>query len=609
MADLLSLLAVLEHDPDDLHALEPLVEAARLVPPDVRANRFAQARKTLASRGRPDAVVELLDAELATSDDVNRKADLQLERGFALNDELLDVPAAHAAYASVLELRKQDALALEALEELRVAEDNWRKFAAKYIEEAQASTDRSLATQLYVSAAEAHLRFAPAGPEAEQLLKKALEIEPKNDKAAFHLARLLRRVERWAELADLLEERAERSAAVEAKVAALIALADLARGPLAADPRSAARTERALRRALQLDPTHSRALRSATDAAAAAGDWPAVVAAYQAALKARPGIDDVGMLLQIAMVLWKHIGDLDQAEEYFRRIRKVEAMHPAALDFYRSYYTAKGETGKLMTMLKQAEKGAPSAPRAHSDSKSQPISIEIAELAEAQNNPEKAIEAWKQHLRQDPTSAQARSALQRLYRRTEKWNALLDLMKDEIDRIGEADVPAKVARLFEVAEIYRDRLKLDVMVINTFNAILKLDPENQRAGDELAAKFRVLGRWNDLIAVLTRKSEAPSIPDAERVRLLREVADLWSERFGNFANAIKPLERIAELAPSDSDAISRLKEIYTKRRQWRQLIDLLGKEARVLAPAERRAKQAEMARLAAERLGDTRLAI
>ena len=85
------------------------------------------------------------------------------------------------------------------------------------------------------------------------------------------------------------------------------------------------------------------------------------------------------------------------------------------------------------------------------------------------------------------------------------------------------------------------------MVINTYNAILKIDPDNQRAGDELAGKFRTLGRWNDLIAVLTRKSEAPNVPDHERVKLLREVADLWSERFGNFANAIKPLERIAEL--------------------------------------------------------------
>ncbi|MEO8841840.1 MAG: tetratricopeptide repeat protein [Kofleriaceae bacterium] len=588
--------------------MEGLIAAARQAPPDLRSSRFAATRKLLANRGRPDAVVALIDVEIAAigETDKQKQADLLLEKGMVLDGELLDVPAAHAAFASVLELRKNDAMAIEALEELNVAEENWQKFTAKYVQEASASTDRSLATGLYVSAAEAYVRFAPEGGEAEAHLRKALEIDPKNGKAAFHLARLLRRRERWQDLGELLDERAEKAATTEEKVAALIALSELAHTRLA----NGARGERALKRVLVLDPTHPRALRFVTDAAAATGDWAGVVTAYQAALKARRDGDDLGMLLQIGMVLWKHLNDLDQAEEYFRRIRKIDQAHPAALDFYRTYYTAKGETGKLMTLLKSAEKSSQATSRGpRSDSGEKSISIEIAELAEAQNNPEKAIEAWKQHLRTEPTSVQARSSLSRLYRRTEKWNALLDLMKDDIDRLSDSEVAAKVARLFEVAEIYRDRLKLDVMVINTYNAILKIDPDNQRAGDELAGKFRTLGRWNDLIAVLTRKSEAPNVPDHERVKLLREVADLWSERFGNFANAIKPLERIAELTPTDTDAINRLKEIYTKRRQWRQLIDLLGKEASTLAPADRRGKQSEMARLAAERLGDSKLAI
>ena len=602
MADLSALLAVLEHDPDDLQAIEALEAAARAVPPEARANRLAAARKVLAGRGRPDAVVALIDVELAVTDDKNRKADLFLEKGMILESELLDVPLAHAAFASVLELRKGDALANEGLQELTLAEENWQKFAAKFVQEAAASTDRTLATGLYGSAAEQYVRFAPDAPEAEAYLRKALEIDPKNRKAAFHLQRLLTRANRWQDLGELLDERAEKSATVEEKVTALIMLGQIAKDRLGND----ARADRAIRRALALDPTHPRALRWVTDAAAAAGDWASMVAAYQAALKARREGDDLGMLLQIGMVLWKHLNDLDQAEEYFRRLRKLDAAHPAGLDFYRAYYAAKGESGKLISMLKSVEKGTP---RGRSESGEKSISLEIAELAEAQNNPEKAIEAYKQHLRQDPTSVQARSALARLYRRTEKWNALLDLMKDEIEKLPDSEVAAKVSRLFEVAEIYRDRLRLDVMVINTYNAILKVDPDNQRATDELASKFRTLGRWNDLIAVLTRKSEAPGVPDGERVKLLREVADLWSERFGNFANAIKPLERIAELTPSDADAVGKLKEIYTKRRQWRQLIDLLGKEATTLGPDEKRAKQSEMARLAAERLGDTRLAI
>lgn len=604
MADLSSLLAVLEHDPDDAQALEALAGAARHTAPDVRASRFAAARKVLAGRGRPDAVVGLIDSELANTGELDKKIDLLLEKGMILDGELLDVDAARAAFDQVIVLRPSDTMAKEAIEELDVAAKNWKKFAEKYVKEASASTDRGLATGLYVSAAEAYVRYAPESKEAEGYLRKALEVDAKNTKAAFHLARLLRRAERWQDLAKLLEDRADTAPAVEEKVASLIVLADLYRTRLPAPDRADA----AIKRVLVLDPAQPQALRAVTDVLMQSQNWPALVQTYQAALKAKRDGDDLGMLLQIAMVLWRHIGDLDQAEEYFRRVRKIDPGHPAALDFYRVYYPSKGENQKLLAMLRQVEKGAPRA-RSDSGDQSRPIGVEIAELAEAQNNPEKAIEAWKQHLRQDPTSAQARTALARLYRKTEKWNALLDLMKEDIERLPESDVAGRVAKLHDVVEIYRDRLRLDVMVINTYNAILKIDPDNQRAGDELAAKFRALGRWNDLIAVLTRKSEAPDVPDGDRVKLLREIADLWSERFGNFANAIRPLERILELAPAEAESLTKLKEIYTKRRQWRALIDVLGREASVLPVAEKRAKQAEMARLAAERLGDSRLAI
>lgn len=607
MADLSSLLRVLENDPSALDA-EAVLAAARQATPEIRAARFAEARKSLGDRGRPDAQLRLVELELQATTDTDRQADLLLEQGLLLDGELLDVPGARAAFELVRALRPDDALASEAIEELDVAASNWQKFADKFVKEASASTDRSLATGLYVSAAEAYVRFAPDAPEAEGHLRKALEIDPRNGKAAFHLERVLRRAARWPELASLLEQRAELGATTADKIAALLALAEVARAELGAD--GAVRADTAIRRALQLDPAQPAALRSLTDQLARAGDWAALVATYQAALKARRDGDDLGILLQIAMGLWKHLGDLDQAEEYFRRVRKLEPAHPAALDFYRAYYPAKGEHQKLLAMLRQVER-SPATPRAHRDSQ-RPLGLEIAELAEAQNNPDKAIEAWKQVLRAEPTgegAGRAREALLRLYRRTEKWNALLDVMKEDIERLPEDDVAGRVARMHEVVEIYRDKLRLDVMVINTYHAILKLDPDNARATDELAAKLRALGRWNDLIAVLARKAEAPALDDGERVALLREIADLWAERFGNFANAIKPLERILEIAPADDNALARLKEIYTKRRQWRALIDVLGREASVLRGAERRGKHSEMARLAAERLGDNRLAI
>src|SRR6185295_10766144 len=103
-----------EHDPDDSQALAGLVEAARQASPDVRTTRFAQARKLLGGRGCPDTVAQLIEAELAATQDLDRRVDLLLEKGMVLDGELLDVPAARAVFAEACKLRPDDTMAKEA---------------------------------------------------------------------------------------------------------------------------------------------------------------------------------------------------------------------------------------------------------------------------------------------------------------------------------------------------------------------------------------------------------------------------------------------------------------------------------------------------------------
>jgi hypothetical protein len=133
MADLSSLLAVLEHDPDDAQALAALAGAARGSAPDVRATRFAAARKVLAGRGRPDAVVALIDIELANTGEQDKQIDLLLEKGMILEGELLDVAAARAAFDQVIAMRPGDSMAKEAIDDLDVSAKNWKKFSETFV--------------------------------------------------------------------------------------------------------------------------------------------------------------------------------------------------------------------------------------------------------------------------------------------------------------------------------------------------------------------------------------------------------------------------------------------------------------------------------------------
>ena len=54
-------------------------------------------------------------------------------------------------------------------------------------------------------------------------------------------------------------------------------------------------------------------------------------------------------------------------------------------------------------------------------------------------------------------------------------------MKDAVDKANWHAPEDKIPVLLEMIEVYRDRLKLDVMVVNAFNQILSIQPTNFEA--------------------------------------------------------------------------------------------------------------------------------
>ena len=76
------------------------------------------------------------------------------------------------------------------------------------------------------------------------------------------------------------------------------------------------------------------------------------------------------------------------------------------------------------------------------------------------------------------------------------------------------------------------------------------------------------------------------MPD-EKVALQLRVANLYLEKFQNQAEAIKCFEAILEIDPANPEAITFLKQMYEKRRDWERLIAVLRQEvARIVDPSE-----------------------
>ena len=215
---------------------------------------------------------------------------------------------------------------------------------------------------------------------------------------------------------------------------------------------------------------------------------------------------------------------------------------------------------------------------------------------------EKGIDAWKKIVAAAPTAWAPRRELARVYKKAERWNAFIEVMKDAVDKASWAAPEDKVPILMEMIEIYRDRLKLDVMVVNAFNQILNIQPGNVEAADALGAQYEQMKRWPDLISLLRKK--AAVVEDAgQKVVLHLRVANLFLEKFSNQAEAIKSFETVLELEPEHSQALAFLKQMYEKRRDWDKLIAVHQREiGKITDATERRGRRIEVAKLASEKL-------
>ncbi|MBK9070579.1 MAG: tetratricopeptide repeat protein [Myxococcales bacterium] len=611
MADLASLLALLDRDADE-QTLWGELAVALAEAPAVEAIAVAQR---LCDRGAWQAAVRwlaLVEESLAARGEASQghRAGVLAEQARVAFDEGCDVAGAQRALgvaatlgpseraaevaAHIADARQRAEESMQGEAEALTATPEGRRGR-----DGEASSRAVALTRL----AESAMRFFIDDERIEGWLGEAVALAPKTRRAWRARERLaMLRGDQGARAAVLQESLAacadvdERKRLYMELVRAFALLGE------------ASRADECAASVLALDPAHPSALAHLADRYKAGQNWSGLVVLLQSALKVRPG-DRLEMELsrELGDVLWQRVGDLAAAEESFTRVRRGNPADATMLEFFRALLASRQEVGKFASFLRQAERHvlAQSPP---DTARARALALDAARTIEASAPADAAIEAWKHVARADAASAEAKAALRRLYEASGKWNALLEIWKEELERLPPDDVAARTGILMQIAAIYRDRLKLDVMVVNTYVAILKLDPASRSVMQLLADKYRALGRWNDLIALLGRLAESSELAVDERCEVLREIATLWCDRFSNFAQAVRPLERILELRPGDRDALQRLKELHLRRRQWRPYLDVLALE---LAELDGQAKYdglLELARVAAEKQGDAALA-
>ncbi|HEV3192694.1 MAG TPA: hypothetical protein VGY54_19435, partial [Polyangiaceae bacterium] len=558
------------------------------------------ARRAYEARREHEAVARMLAVEAEASKGDPREVELLAELARVLEEELLDDERARAVYDQLTSIRPGDAVAAEARERSEAKRARWPELVERYVQEAARTADAAFKSSLLVSAAEVIYRYGRKGGSDSverivALLREALESDPRNLRAEILLERVLRDESRWDDLAQALERFATEATHKDEKVAGWVRLARAFAKKLSSSQRAAAAYERVI----DLSPGHPEATNFLADYFTAHEMWEHLVALYEEQLSAgsqRSKEEQSGATLQVAMVHWRMRGRADAAEPWFDKLRKLEPANSVMLAFFREWCSARGETTRLVAILTEAQRATPAGPERSA------LAAEVARLAEEGANAQKAIEQWRALLRQDPRNKDARDALKRLYRQTAGWNALADLLRQELERLPQEDAGGRLSTLREIAGVYRDQIKSDSALITVLTQIIQLDPTDLGSVRELVRVYEALQRWRDLLAAQARQAELEPEPTV-KVELFRTIARRWLDQFSNVQNAVESYEKLRLVEPGDREALDRLKDLYAKRRAYQPLYDLLSDQAQDMAEGpERRSLWMEMARLAAERL-------
>src|SRR5690349_16394013 len=214
--DVSAALATLQLHPDDSQALKALSALhpgnGAGIEADVLSKALSDARRFHRERGDYDLVVSLIDLELAWTTASARRADLLHEKGRVLSDELLRDEAGQATVREALAAHPGHGPSTESLAQMSLVRANWEPISKRYLQQAEGAKDPALASSLFGSVAEFHLKYRPEDGEGETYLRKSLELDAHNRRSGNNFERLLREKGNNEELLALYSGRADRAA-------------------------------------------------------------------------------------------------------------------------------------------------------------------------------------------------------------------------------------------------------------------------------------------------------------------------------------------------------------------------------------------------------------
>jgi cellulose synthase operon protein C len=530
------------------------------------------ARRLFADVGNWQMVIQLLDAELAGTEEPRQKATLLFEKASILEERLSREADAKASWQQCLELKPTEVALLTQLEAHYAARNDYASLIEVY---------RLLAATLENPSLRAHY-LTSAGLVLEERLKQR-EDAAACFREAFSLDRsdllLLAAMKRVAEREGRADELL---AALAAEAHVLGTQATPAYLQIAKVYERMGRKDDALaallaaRRVTPNEPLVLHELAGIYETQARYEELADVLLAWVGSINDESEL--VAINLRLAALYEEDLKrDQDAISRYQAILSRIPG-HAAALaglgKLYHRMQNWEGLVSVFDAEIAAAEDARQKAARMY----------KAAEVLEEQlGRQEDAISRYNVCLQLQPGYLPAQKALSRLYERQGRFAELVAMY--EQDLLQTADRDQLITTLNKMAVIYEDRLSDLDHAIECMKRILDLASDHLPTIRNLARLYERASRWRELIE--TQELEASFAGDTKQVlSLYHRNAEILDEHLKDRAGSIAVYERVLALSPSYLPALKALGRLYAQEGQWNELIKMYRAEAEISPSTE-----------------------
>lgn len=631
-ADWNRLIGVLEvlaqHQSDDVERVEILRRISRTASSqlnDLDRAFDAQARALQQDPANDDARIELEElAEQSGGWDklepiysaiAGELTDVLLARDYwmrlaAIEERLGKVDEAAEGYGHVLSLDPSDHEALEALDSLYRRTERWEDLVGVFRKRIDLEADMGRRVSLYAQVAQVYEAQLQRPDDAIAAYQEVLLLDETSQVALSALDGLFTRQQMWTHLAENLEAQLRLAPSDEAEEQVMLRLAALREGQMGEVEQAIDIYRQVLDRNMMSEAALSSLERLGTipehelhiaeilePLYQQTGDFRKLIGVHEVQVRrSEDAIHRVELLHQIALLHEEAGGDLHAAFDTLARALAEDPQHDGTQEGLDRLARATSRYVDLARVY--VDLGQTQEPYIASHLFATAARIYEQEIGDVDS----AVTHYRKVMEIDPTNLQAAEALERLFRATEKYTELSQILQLKADILD--DPIDKKTALFQAATIEEQMLNRHDAAIAVYMRALEVDPDDLQAVDALIAQYLSLGRWEDLLGVYTKKADLVFDPEEKKL-IYYQMGAVYERELGDSARAIDTYQRVLEQDPDDLQALGRLDALYQQGEAWPELLTVLQHESELaMDPSESISYQYRIAELYEKHLDD-----